>query len=428
MIHPKILSRKKLLSIASQLDLELAWTSEDESKHPRGERGRFAPKGKATGTVAGGGTQYKRGKQRFSIPEGQSQAEAYQSAVAALKAKRAKKQARRVESRVKFNEGVKSWRDQLREEQNIDIASQAREGELQHTDTAKDIINTTAKEAGILWGLNAARNSAKKLFGKAASKKGSKITKVEQPILAEVVQERTPAEVKKAAKATAAKAAKPWMNVAKGAKTVERQAAFRAYGQQQASKAYQEAIKNVGTTAATGLAINAGTNAAVSAGTKLVGAGRWAKLAAPFASVGGAAMRVGGALLHPAIGIPLVIAGAGAYFHHRNKKRNALIEHERELMRRESSGDPDREYYQNIRTKTARDVHREAIAYATKKYAQQQVDVQKEAIDEVLNHSSTKRGMKRSARITAYAAAKEYAKHERQQAYRTRENNHMLYW
>lgn len=408
MIHPSILSRKKL----QEITIALAWSDEEKAKHPHDKLGRFAPKGTtttSTGSKSGGsgGAQYKRGKQRFTIDTGESEASAYHRVLQTKKEKRLQKQLKRYKQKETARKGFEDWRNQLREEQNVEVVQQAREGEYGTVELAGDV----AKEVGILATIQSTRNIGKRVFDKIAKQpvqklqqQGQKRVKpalgtTERPYKA-VDVEKVKHEAKKAAK----KAALPWAKVAGGASTPERHAAIKAHGTAQAQKAYKEYTENAFKDLAKQTGTVAVSQAAISTGTKLVGASRWAKLAAPFAGISGAAVRVGGVLLNPAIGIPLAIAGTAAYFHHRKKKREALYAHERELMQRESE-----EY---IPYKTAQDIHREAVAYAVKRYAQQEVETKKRAIDEELSSPHVRSRMEGAARKTARNTANAYSRHE----------------
>ncbi len=411
MIHPKILSRNKVVAIA------LAWTEEQKLKHPHDKLGKFAKKGtKSSGGNASSGTQYKRGKQRFTIESGETESAAYQRVLLAKKELNLRRKLNRYKRQERARKGFKEWANQEREQRNVEIVQQTRVGEYTSAELAGDV----AKEVGILAAIQGTKNFGKKFFDKIAKEPVQKLqekqetrqkkvkNKIPKPILAQDVE-----KVKHGAKAAAQKAATPWMKVAVANKTPSRSAAFKAHGVLQAKKAYNQYTENAlkdlakvaGTTAATGVATNAGS--------KLVGASRFAKIAAPFAGVSGAAMRVGGVLLNPYIGIPLAIAGTAAYFHHRKKKREALYSHERELMRRESEG--------YLPYRTAQDIHREAVAYAVKRYAQSEVEEKKRAIDEELSSPHIKARMQHSARKTARNAANAYSRHESRAA-----NNLML--
>lgn len=408
MIHPKILSHEKVFAIA------LAWTDEEKAKHPHDKLGKFARKGTATTTASksggGGGTQYKRGKQRFTIESGETESAAYQRVLQSKREKHLQRKLSRMKRKEAAQKGFEDWRNQLREEQNVEIVQQAREGEYGTAELAGDV----AKEVGILTAIQGTRNIGKRVFDKLAREPVQKLQKKQQqqqqtvkpavgttenPIRAQDVT-----KVKHGAKRAAKKAALPWAKVAAGAKTEQRKEAFKAYGTAQAQKAYKEYTENAFKDLAKSAGTVAVTQAAVSTGSNLVGASRFAKIAAPFARVGGAAMRVGGVLLNPAIAIPLTIAGAAAYFHHRKKKREALYAHERELMRRESEG--------YLPYKTTQDIHREAVAYATKRYAQQETEVKKRAIDEELSSPHIQARMQKAARKTARNAANAYSRHE----------------
>jgi len=397
MIHHKILSHEKLQEIS------LAWSSEEESKHPRNKSGRFAPKGSANAAGQGNsnigksaGAQYKRGKQRFVISEGESESDAYQRVLQSSKDKKLQKQINRLAKQEVAKAGFKEWKNQLREQQNVELVQQVREGEYEQGErdenNTSNLASTVAKEVGILAVIQSARNSAKKIFQKTTNAKNpgssGKSGKSSQslgtksnPIPAEVVETHSG----------------PYTAFKKSPSAKDQYSAFR-----------NNAFKDVAKTTGGALA----TQAAINTGTQLVGASRWAAIAKPFAGVSGAAMRVGGALLNPYIAIPLTIAGAAAYFQHKKRKREALINHEKELMRREN------EYgsRQSLQYKTAQDIHREAVAYATKRYARQEVEEKKRAIDEELSSDRVQSRMRKSARVTARTVADEYAKHEQRSA------------
>lgn len=407
MIHPKILSRNKVVAIA------LAWTEEQKLKHPHDKLGKFAKKGtKSSGGNASSGTQYKRGKQRFTIESGETESAAYQRVLQSKKELNLRRKLNRYKRQERARQGFKEWSNQEREQRNVEIAQQAQAGEY----APAELVSDVAKEVGILTAIQGTKNFGKKFFDKIAKEPVQKLqekqetrqkkvkNKIPKPILAQDVE-----KVKHGAKAAAQKAATPWMKVAVANKTPSRSAALKAHGVLQAQKAYNQYTEN----ALKDLAKVAGTNAATNVGSKLVGASRFARIAAPFAGVSGAAMRVGGVLLNPVIGIPLAIAGTVAYFHHRKKKREALYAHERELMHRESEG--------YLPYRTAQDIHREAVAYAVKRYAQSEVEEKKRAIDEELSSPHIRTRMQHSARKTARNAANAYSRHESRAA-----NNLML--
>lgn len=420
MIHPKILSRNKVVAIA------LAWTEEQKLKHPHDKLGKFAKKGtKSSGSSnINSGTQYKRGKQRFTIESGETESAAYQRVLQSKKELNLRRKLNRYKRQERARQGFKEWSNQEREQRNVEIAQQAQAGEYTSAELAGDV----AKEVGILAAIQGTKNFGKKFFDKIAKEPVQKLQekqetrqkkakkKIAKPVLAQDVE-----KIKHGAKVAAQKAATPWMKVAIANKTPSRSAALKAHGVLQAQKAYNQYTENAlkdltkvaGTTAATTVATGAITNAATNAGSKLVGTSRFARIAAPFAGVSGAAMRVGGVLLNPYIGIPLAIAGTAAYFHHRKKKREALYSHERELMHRESEG--------YLPYRTAQDIHREAVAYAVKRYAQSEVEEKKRAIDEELSSPHIRARMQHSARKTARNAANAYSRHESRAA-----NNLML--
>lgn len=423
MIHPSILSRKKL----QEITIALAWTDEEKAKHPHDKLGRFAPKGTSQerqkkGTAA----QYKHGKQRFVIEKGQGEEAAYLNKLFKKKMQHVKSMQQRAE-RKEYEQLKKKQLEKSKElhtippeyEEYIEKTQQAHEAAQKEEYSGAELAGDVAKEVGILAVLQSTKNIGSRIFDKIAKEPVQKLQKqsqkrvkpalgtAERPYKAQDV-EKIKHEAKKAAK----KAALPWAKVAHagtehkvlGQTAEQRKAAFKAYGTAQAQKAYKEYTENAFKDLAKQTGTVAVSQAAINTGTKLVGASRWAKLAAPFAGVGGAAVRVGGVLLNPAIGIPLAIAGTAAYFHHRKKKREALYAHERELMQRESE-----EY---IPYRTAQDIHREAVAYAVKRYAQQEVEVKKRAIDEELSSPHVRSRMEGAARKTARNTANAYSRHE----------------
>lgn len=425
MIDSRILSRSKLkniLPVEVQVTLSLAW---EESEHPRGQAGKFAPKGKTTSKI--GGRQYSRGKQRFIIEQGETQAEAYKRALSEAQKKRLKKQGKRILSRSQFKQGLNDWQKEANRQQYEEIRQAAQAGESHPALTAAKEAGTVV---GVHYGLGKVKDIISGVFKKFGKKKISTPTEKEVELTGKVKNFTKPIGATTTSKTTASAASK--INIVR--KTAAQQSAKKAFQQaggraagasarSAAKAAYKAGTKSIIKDIATASTAQAATQTA----SKLVPTNRLANAGTALFGT-----RLLG-LTVPQIGIAALVGYAGyrVYKNYKNKQNEeSIIAHERELMRQEQSNkiDEDREFNKQLREQTARDVARQASIYAAKQYAKSQVEHQKREIDETIQHKSTQKKMKRSARITAHAAAKEYAAKERSQAYKTRESDSLLYF
>lgn len=369
---------------------ELLLAKYDPNLHPKDKLGRWAPKGSGAGTIHGNQIRpgrVKKSKQRFEIEPGETEGQGYKKALLEKKLQRKSAQQERharkfAAKRGDANTGYKDWAEQERIQKNIDTVHQAREGSR---------TGAVVKDIAVAEGTS--------FFGR-------KIFKGVQSALAKFGLKKSTASAATAAPNLVQATLKnsPWP-AGMHAKQHIAGATTHVLGANGAVKTAEDAAK---------------------VGTKLVGASRWGKI---FGTVGKTVATVGGAVLAPEIAIPLAIAGAVAYHVHRKnqtaQREREIMDHERKLMQEEQN--QDREFNKQIREKTAREVAKQASIYAAKQYAKEAVKHQQQAIDENISSKHFQRKMKRSARITAYAAAKEYSKKERGQAYQTRESDSLLY-
>jgi len=412
MIDKRILSRKRLTEISLSFNNDISILAAfEESKHPR-DHGKFTFKngGKSSGS-GGSGSVISSGKskKKRSVREVSQQV----SQQVSQPVQQPKQQPKQQQSKHEFKE----WESQIRAVRNETIAQQAREGEYQPEHAAKSsFAEHAAKEAGIIYGLGAIKNVGKKFFGGA--------NKTKEIVTAEIVPES--AETRKKAVAAAKAAAGPKLKKARKLTNATARSAGIKNAQKAANAAYKATIKD--------LAGKVGASATVEEGatlaSKAVGGSRLKKAASAIFGIGTLIPRL--SVPHLAIATAVAAAGYYGYKKYQQKQRqHEIMQHERELMKEESesayNSDDDRQFNKEVREKTAREVARQASVYAAKQYSQQQVSYQKQAIDEELSTGRVQRKMRRSARITAYAAAKEYARQERTQAYKTRESDSFLY-